>query len=75
MQDEPNGGRQVIRAVRQAWDCELTETQKLYMQAYYEDHLTMAKIAERYGVDLTTVSRTLKRARNRLRHILQYYYK
>ena len=35
----------------------------------------MVEIAEAYGVTVPTVSRTLKRARSRIRRILQYYLK
>ena len=65
--------RPVLRALRQCWQTALTPCQKRYLLLYYQQHMTMRAIAEQCGVDITTVSRTLKRARIRLRGILQYY--
>lgn len=62
-----------MRLVRQAWSCELTDCQRSYLLCYYQDAMTMREIAESFGVTVPTVSRTLKRARARLRKILQYY--
>ena len=69
----PDGGRRIIRAMRAAWVTELTACQRKYLLMYYQDRDTMADIAELCGVGVGTVSRTLSRARNRLRRILQYY--
>ena len=63
----------VLRAMRAAWYTELTECQRRYLLHYYQDVMTMHAIAERYGVHVSTVSRTLKRARQRLRRLLQFY--
>mgnify|MGYP002626882745 CR=1 FL=1 len=59
--------------MRASWNCELTDTQRRYLLHYYQDAMTMQEIASRYGVNIATVSRTLKRARQRLRRVLQYY--
>lgn len=65
--------RLLLRALRAAWIQELTDCQRLYLSHYYRDAMTMQAIAARYGVNVSTVSRTLARARNRLRRVLQYY--
>ena len=65
----------LLRAARHVWDTELTDCQRRYMLCYYQDAMTMREIAEAYGVTVPTVSRTLKRARSRIRRILQYYLK
>ena len=70
---EPEERRQILRLVRKAWDTELTACQRKYLLCYYQDTMTMREIAEQFGVSVQTVSRTLKRARCRLRHVLQYY--
>ena len=62
------------RAARRCWNNELTDCQRRYLLHYYRDCMTMRAIAAEYGVNVSTVSRTLRRARNRLRRILQYYY-
>ena len=69
----PQSQRPLLRAVRHAWETALTEKQRLYLHLYYSEVLTMREIAARCGVDITTVSRTLRRARMRLRAVLQYY--
>lgn len=56
-----------------AWDRELTKTQRKYLLMYYQEVMTMQEIADCCGVDRATVSRTLRRARLRLRRVLQYY--
>lgn len=43
-----------------------SELQGEYLHAYYEQRLTLEEIGERYGVDKSTVSRTLKRGRQRM---------
>ena len=63
----------LLRLVRQAWDTELTDCQRSYLLCYSQDAMTMRQIAETFGVTVPTVSRTLKRARARLRKVLQYY--
>lgn len=51
---------------------ELTTRQQEMLQMYYYEGLNMTQIAARLGVNKSTVSRTLCRARRRLHHILQY---
>ena len=48
----------------------LTATQKRYIILYYKDGLKTAEIAELCEVNKSTVSRTLKRARERLRRAI-----
>lgn len=55
------------RAIRE----ELTEKQRAYMMAYYGG-MTMRQVAEEYGVNIGTVSRTIAKARDRLRRVLRY---
>ena len=71
--EEPDGGRAVIRALRSAWQTALTPHQRTYMQEYYINRKTMQQIAAEYGVNKTTVWRTLRRARSRLRSVLHFY--
>lgn len=65
--------RRVLPAMRAAWTNELTDCQRLYLTCYYRKTMTMRAIAAQYDVNISTVSRTLKRGRTRLRRILQYY--
>lgn len=43
-----------------------TPLQGEYLRAYYAEELTLEEIGERFGVDVSTVSRTLKRGRRRI---------
>lgn len=54
-------GRLVADAVAQC-----TPLQRRYLQDYYQQRLTLEEIGARYGVDKSTVSRTVKRARARV---------
>lgn len=47
-------------------DHRLTSKQRRYCQDYFENCMTMAEIAERYGVTVSTVSRTIRRAVGRV---------
>lgn len=43
-----------------------TPLQAEYLRAYYGEELTLEEIGARFGVDVSTVSRTLKRGRRRM---------
>ena len=51
---------------------ELSELQRYTVIAYYFRELTMEQIARERRVNKSTVSRTLKRAEDKLRRFLQY---
>ena len=60
--------KRVQRVIRE----ELTELQRYTVIAYYFREQTMEQIAKERRVNKSTVSRTLKRAEDRLRRFLQY---
>jgi len=72
-EDEYRQERMICRALRRAWEESLTPCQKKYMDSYYREHMTVYEIAAQECVMASTVSRTLSRARCRLRGILKYY--
>lgn len=51
---------------------ELSEKQKLYIMASVYDGLSCTEIASLYGVNKSTVSRTISRAKENLRKVLRY---
>ena len=51
---------------------EVTHRQRQVLFLYYVQGLNMRQIAEALGVERSTVSRTLKRGEERLRHRLRY---
>ena len=60
------------RNLRRAREQELTDRQREMVSLYYDQGMTMPQIAERLGVNRSTVSRTLRRARDRLHRFLRY---
>ncbi len=60
--------RNLTRALRQ----DITERQREYMMLYYGRNMSMEAIAQQCGVNKSTVSRTLKRGRQRLYRCLRY---
>ncbi len=69
----PRLPRQVqLERVRQVIRHELTPLQQYTLTAYYFQKQTIPQIAEDRGVNKSTVSRTLKRAEDKLRRYLKY---
>ena len=61
-----------IRRILRVMEEELSDKQRLYLQAYYFDEESFSQIARRYGVNRSTVIRTVARAEDRLRRYLTY---
>lgn len=60
------------RSLRAARTAELTPRQAELLRLHIDEGLSMREIARRQGVSPSTVSRTLGRARERLRRCLRY---
>lgn len=60
------------RNLRQAREQELTPRQRQMLSLYYDQGMTIPQIAGALGVNRSTVSRTLRRARDRLYRCLRY---
>lgn len=60
------------RNLRQAREQELTPRQREMLELYYEGGLNMPEIAALLGINRSTVSRTLRRAKQRLYRCLRY---
>lgn len=54
------------RALYALLENNLTKKQKCYIILYYRDKLTVNEIAEKFGIDKSTVSRTINRGRQRI---------
>lgn len=61
-----------IQRILRVMDQELTEKQRDYLYAYYFDELRPSQIAQRHGVNRSTVMRTIRRAEARIRRHLIY---
>ena len=73
-ESDDNGRRRqrLLHNLTKAVAEELTPRQREMLHLYYYEQLNIVQIAARLGVNKSTVSRTLCRARRRLHHILQY---
>lgn len=60
--------RNLLRALER----ELTQRQRDFVTMYFIDGLSMTQIASAYGVNVSTVSRTIKRGKYRLEKCLRY---
>ena len=60
------------RNLRRAREQELTPRQREMVFLYYDRGLKMSQIAQKLGVNRSTVSRTVKRAKQRLYRCLRY---
>lgn len=60
------------RSLRQARQQALTPRQREMLIMRYEQNMSGSEIARELGLNRSTVSRTLRRARDRLRRCLQY---
>ena len=60
------------RNLRRAREQELTPRQKQVLELYYDQGHTIPQIAEALGLNRSTVSRTLRRAKDRLYRCLRY---
>ena len=59
-------------SVRIALNTQLTRRQKQLIQMYYIEQMRMQDIADELGLNISTVSRTIKRGRERLKSCLKY---
>ena len=60
------------RNLRRAREQELTPRQRQMLELYFDRGMNMPQIAQALGLNRSTVSRTLRRARDRLYRCLRY---
>lgn len=60
------------RNLRRAMETELTPRQREIVRLYFDQELSVSEIARQEGVHKSSVSRTLNRAKTRLKSHLQY---
>lgn len=64
--------KEVVRFLREIINDDLTKTQKQYIIMYYMNNMKIPEIALEFGVNKSTVSRTIQRAKNRIYQRLKY---
>lgn len=69
---ESGGQRGAAAMVRQVLESELTPRQSQLVHMYYIEQMQMQDIADEMGLHISTVSRTIKRGRDRLKSSLRY---
>lgn len=69
---EETGTTNIAMMVKAAIQYELTDTQRKYFTAYYLEEKSENIICKMYGVNKSTVSRSLKRGRSKLERVLKY---
>lgn len=71
-EDNADQMERLRRNLRLAREQELTPRQKQMLDLYYDQGLNIPAIARELGVDRSTVSRTIQRAKRRLYRCLRY---
>ena len=71
-EDNESDVRRLKRNLRLARVEELTPRQRQLMQMRFEQNMSVSEIAEALGLDKSTVSRTITRAKQRLYKCLRY---
>lgn len=70
-----DAGRRIVidhpQLLRDILNDNLTKKQKCYIILYYRDGLSVTQIADRFGVNKSTVSRTITRGRKRIAELLK----
>lgn len=74
--DEVNSNEERLNLVKQALpkviENRLSERQKQCVRLYYFENMNMEQTAAALGIERSSVSRTLKRARDRIKTSLEY---
>jgi len=61
-----------LKRMRRVMDNELTTTQRHDLELYYFQGMSVSQIARSRGVHVSTVLRSIRRAKDRLRRCLRY---
>lgn len=66
--------KKMIKSLKNIADGELTAKQKLCVSLYYGDMKKMSEIAEELGIGISSVSRHIKKAKQKVQKTMTYYY-
>jgi len=61
-----------LKRMRRVMDNELTTTQRHDLELYYFQGMSVSQIARQRGVHVSTVLRSIRRGKDRLRRCLRY---
>lgn len=66
--------RRMINSVKNIIQGELTEKQRICIYLYYDQKMKMKDIAQELGVGISSISRHIKKAKERLKKTMTYYF-
>lgn len=73
-QSNTNLRKIAIRALKKVIEEQLSTRQKQYIMLYYYNDVDMVQIANQFGVNKSTVSRTINRAKQNIYKYMKYYF-
>ncbi len=72
--EEDEKYNKMIQSLKNILDGELTERQKICVLMYYGETMKMKDIAKKLGIGISSVSRHIKKAKNRVAKTMNYYF-
>ncbi len=72
--DEDSTHKRMIFSLKNIVRGELTKKQQICLQLYYGDMMKMKDIAIELGIGVSSVSRHIKKAKNRVEKTMKYYF-
>ncbi len=72
-EDNSKDRKQMLRILKKAMASELTDRQRLCLEEYFLRGRKMKDIAKSLNLSPSTVTRHIRRATEKLRHIAEYY--
>ena len=66
--------KKMIKSLKNIIEGELTTKQKICISLYYGDMKKMSEIANQLGIGISSVSRHIKKAKQRIQKTMTYYY-
>ena len=71
---EPAKSVQKVESLKKIVNGELTEKQKICILLYYGKMMKMKDISEKLGIDISCVSRHIKRGKIKIEKTMKYYF-
>ncbi|MDR2074575.1 MAG: hypothetical protein LBP36_04400 [Oscillospiraceae bacterium] len=65
--------KRLLNSLENIINGELTEKQKICLNLYYNRDVNMTEISKSMGVNISVVSRHIKKAKNRIKKVMLYY--
>lgn len=66
--------KMALKALKDVICGELSSAQRKYLIEYYYEEKSMREICTKYGVNISTVSRTISRGRKKIMERIKYYF-